>query len=126
MGLPTVCSETCVGRLRYLGVMLYDADKVLEVATTPDPRDLYEAQLGAFLDPEDPAARAACEQAGIAHDWIEAARRSPVYALISRFRRPSPTRSGSTNPRWTAPAAWTTRAARGRAAARSARARGSG
>ncbi|HTJ71513.1 MAG TPA: nitrate reductase subunit beta [Actinospica sp.] len=86
VGLPTVCSETCVGRLRYLGVMLYDADKVLEVATTPDPTDLYEAQLRAFLDPQDPAVRAACERAGISHDWIEAARRSPVYALISRFR----------------------------------------
>ena len=28
VGLPTVCSETCVGRLRYLGLVLYDADKV--------------------------------------------------------------------------------------------------
>ena len=25
-GQPTVCSETCVGRIRYLGVVLYDAD----------------------------------------------------------------------------------------------------
>ena len=29
VGLPTVCSETCVGRLRYIGLMLYDADRVL-------------------------------------------------------------------------------------------------
>lgn len=28
VGLPTVCSETCVGRLRYLGLVLYDADRV--------------------------------------------------------------------------------------------------
>ena len=27
-GMPTICSETCVGRIRYIGVMLYDADKV--------------------------------------------------------------------------------------------------
>ena len=27
-GQPTVCSETCVGRIRYIGVMLYDADKI--------------------------------------------------------------------------------------------------
>ena len=27
-GQPTVCSETCVGRIRYLGVMLYDADRI--------------------------------------------------------------------------------------------------
>ena len=30
MGEPTVCSETCVGRIRYLGVMLYDADRIAE------------------------------------------------------------------------------------------------
>ena len=28
-GMPTVCSETCVGRLRYIGLFLYDADRVL-------------------------------------------------------------------------------------------------
>lgn len=27
-GMPTVCSETCVGRIRYLGVLLYDADRI--------------------------------------------------------------------------------------------------
>lgn len=85
-GQPTVCSETCVGRLRYLGVILYDADKVGEAAATVDEQDLYEAQLGCFLDPEDPAVRRAAEDAGIPHDWITAARRSPVHALISRYK----------------------------------------
>src|SRR5664279_5400604 len=33
VGLPTVCSETCVGRLRYIGLVLYDADKVLAAAS---------------------------------------------------------------------------------------------
>ena len=33
VGLPTVCSETCVGRLRYIGLVLYDADRVLEAAS---------------------------------------------------------------------------------------------
>ncbi|WP_425824842.1 nitrate reductase subunit beta [Streptomyces fractus] len=86
VGLPTVCSETCVGRLRYLGVMLYDADKVLEAATVKDDKDLYEAQLDVFLDPADPAVRREAERAGIPHEWIEAARRSPVHALISKYR----------------------------------------
>ncbi|MER8001310.1 nitrate reductase subunit beta [Streptomyces sp. NPDC095613] len=85
-GQPTVCSETCVGRLRYLGVILYDADRVGEAAATPDERDLYEAQLGCFLDPADPEVVRAAEEAGIPHDWITAARRSPVHALISRYR----------------------------------------
>ncbi|MEV0973883.1 nitrate reductase subunit beta [Microtetraspora glauca] len=85
-GQPTICSETCVGRLRYLGLLLYDADAVLGAATTPDPQDLYEAQLSVFLDPEDPAIRAEAARQGIPDDWIEAARRSPVHALAVRHR----------------------------------------
>ncbi|MFJ9930058.1 nitrate reductase subunit beta [Streptomyces misionensis] len=85
-GRPTVCSETCVGRLRYLGVMLYDADKVGAAAATDNEHDLYRAQLDCFLDPDDPAVAAAAEACGIPHDWITAARRSPVYDLISRYR----------------------------------------
>jgi len=86
VGIPTVCSETCVGRLRYIGLMLYDADKVLEAASVADEADLYEAQRSVFLDPHDPAVQAAAEQAGIPGDWIEAAKRSPVYALINTYR----------------------------------------
>jgi len=86
VGLPTVCSETCVGRLRYLGVMLYDADAVLAAASVENEHELYEAQLGVFLDPDDPSVRRAAEEAGIGHDWIEAARRSPVRALITKYR----------------------------------------
>jgi nitrate reductase beta subunit len=85
-GLPTICSETCVGRLRYLGLFLYDADKVLDAASTPDTQDLYEAQLGVFLDPNNPTVRAEAARAGIPHDWIQAAQRSPVYELAVRHR----------------------------------------
>ncbi|WP_231331584.1 nitrate reductase subunit beta [Actinomadura graeca] len=85
-GEPTVCSETCVGRLRYLGVILYDPDRVGEAASVEDEKDLYEAQLGCFLDPHDPAVAAAAESSGIPHDWVEAAKRSPVRALISDYR----------------------------------------
>ncbi|MFC4907169.1 nitrate reductase subunit beta [Actinomadura gamaensis] len=86
VGLPTVCSETCVGRLRYLGVLLYDQEKVTEAASTPEDTDLYEAQLGVFLDPDDPSVREAARRDGVPDAWIEAARRSPVHALISRYR----------------------------------------
>jgi nitrate reductase / nitrite oxidoreductase, beta subunit len=85
-GEPTVCSETCVGRLRYLGVILYDPERVGEAASVADEQALYEAQLGCFLDPADPDVVRAAEESGIPHDWIEAARRSPVHALISRYR----------------------------------------
>jgi nitrate reductase / nitrite oxidoreductase, beta subunit len=85
-GQPTVCAETCVGRLRYLGLMLYDADKVLAAAATKETEDLYRAQLGVFLDPEDPDVQAQAAAQGIPADWLEAARRSPVYALIARHQ----------------------------------------
>jgi len=85
-GLPTICSETCPGRLRYLGLMLYDADAVTAAAATPDSEDLYEAQLGVFLDPNDPVIAAEAERQGIPHDWVIAAQRSPTYALIVRHR----------------------------------------
>ncbi len=84
-GLPTVCSETCVGRLRHLGVVLIDSDRVEQAASVPDEHDLLQAQLSLFLDPEDPEVRAQARRDGIADDWIEAARRSPVYALAKRF-----------------------------------------
>ncbi|MGN6244417.1 MAG: nitrate reductase subunit beta [Motilibacteraceae bacterium] len=86
VGLPTVCSETCVGRLRYLGVFLYDADKVTAAASVPDEKDLYEAQLDLLLDPHDPEVQAAARAADIPEDWLEAARRSPVYALAKQYR----------------------------------------
>jgi len=86
VGLPTVCSETCVGRLRYLGLLLYDADKVLDAASTEREQDLYQAQLDLLLDPTDPQVMAAARENGVTDEWLEAARRSPVYALIKQYR----------------------------------------
>ncbi|MPZ86441.1 MAG: nitrate reductase subunit beta [Actinophytocola sp.] len=86
VGIPTVCAETCVGRLRYIGLVLYDADKVLAAASTPDEHDLYEAQRQVFLDPHDPIVVRDAEHAGIPRDWIEAAQRSPIYSLINTYR----------------------------------------
>ena len=85
VGQPTVCSETCVGRLRYLGLVLYDADKVLEAASTPDEKDLLDAQRSVFLDPNDPAVIEAARESGIAEDWITAAQNSPIWALITKY-----------------------------------------
>ena len=80
-GQPTVCSETCVGRIRYLGVLLYDADRIAEAASVEKDRDLYQAQLDIFLDPNDPAVIAQARVDGIPDNWMEAARRSPVYKM---------------------------------------------
>lgn len=86
VGLPTVCSETCVGRLRYLGLVLYDADRVLEAASVEDPTELLEAQRSVLLDPHDPAVIDAATASGIPRDWVTAAQRSPVWALISTYQ----------------------------------------
>ncbi len=86
VGQPTVCAETCVGRLRYIGLFLYDADKVLAAASVESDQDLYEAQLDLLLDPSDPAVVEQARRDGIAEDWIEAAQRSPVYRLAKQYR----------------------------------------
>ncbi|MBG0823174.1 nitrate reductase subunit beta [Planomonospora sp. ID91781] len=85
VGLPTVCSETCVGRLRYIGIILYDADRVTEAASVADDKELLEAQKSVMLDPHDPAVIDAARAAGIPEDWLEAARRSPIHKLIFEF-----------------------------------------
>lgn len=85
-GLPTTCSETCVGRIRYLGVLLYDADKIQEAANTPNEKDLYQAQIDLFLDPFDPEVIAAAKKEGIADNWLKAAQRSPVYMMAMEWK----------------------------------------
>jgi nitrate reductase beta subunit len=86
VGMPTVCSETCVGRLRYIGLFLYDADKVTAAASVENEHDLLEAQLDLLLDPDDPQVQEAARRDDIPEDWIDAARRSPVYQLAKVYR----------------------------------------
>jgi nitrate reductase beta subunit len=85
LGLPTVCAQTCVGRLRYIGVVLYDPDRVVAAASVPDEHDLLAAQKEILLDPHDPAVIAAAHDSAVPADWVEAAQRSPVYPLIFDF-----------------------------------------
>src|SRR5690625_2729834 len=86
VGQPTVCSETCVGRIRYLGVVLYDADRIQEAASVEDPKDLYPAQLGVFLDPYDPEVQEQARRDGVPENWLEAATRSPVYKMAMEWK----------------------------------------
>jgi nitrate reductase beta subunit len=86
VGDPTVCSETCVGRIRYLGVILYDADKIQEAASTASEQDLYEEQMRVFLNPHDPEVIEAAKEAEIPQQWIEAAQRSPVYKMAMDWK----------------------------------------
>jgi nitrate reductase beta subunit len=85
-GNPTVCSETCVGRIRYIGVMLYDADKIEAAANAEETTDLYDAQLSVFLDPKDPEVIAAARADGIPEDWIKAAQDSPIWKMAMEWK----------------------------------------
>lgn len=85
VGQPTICSETCVGRLRYLGVLLYDADRVTWAASQEDERDLYRAQREILLDPNDPQVVAQAQANGVPHSWIKAAQESPIWKLITEY-----------------------------------------
>ena len=89
-GQPTVCSETCVGRIRYLGVMLYDADRIKEAASVPNDGDLYQAQLDIFMNPHDPKVCEQARQDGVPETWIEAARNSPIYKMAIEWKTALP------------------------------------
>ena len=80
-GQPPACFHACPGRIRYMGPLLYDIDRVAEMAARPDD-ELVEAQRELILDPNDPEVIKACKEQGISDDWLDAARRSPVYKMV--------------------------------------------
>lgn len=85
-GLPTLCAETCVGRIRYIGVLLYDADRIKEAASHDDDLKVYPGQTAIFLDPHDVEVQAAARSSGIPESYLEAAKASPVYKLAVAWR----------------------------------------
>ncbi len=85
-GQPTVCSETCVGRIRYLGVLLYDADRIESAASVSNEQDLYNAQLGIFLDPNAAEVQAQARKDGVPEAWLKAAQASPVYKMAMEWK----------------------------------------
>lgn len=81
-----MCSETCVGRIRYLGVLLYDADAIERAASTENEKDLYQRQLEVFLDPNNPKVIEQAIKDGIPLSVIEAAQQSPVYKMAMEWK----------------------------------------
>ncbi len=67
-------------------MLLYDADRIQEAASVENDRDLYQAQLDIFLDPNDPEVIAQARVDGIPDNWMEAARRSPVYKMAVEWK----------------------------------------
>lgn len=84
-GQPPACFHSCVGRIRYLGVLLYDASRIEETLKAPQ-NDLVEAQRRIILDPFDPQVIAAARASGVPEDWIDAAQKSPVYRFVKLWR----------------------------------------
>jgi len=85
-GLPTLCAHTCVGRIRYVGVVLYDVDKIQWAASAQNAQDVYPAHLEILADPENPEVITSAKQQGISDNFIEAAKRSPIYRLAKTWR----------------------------------------
>ena len=83
-GLAPACMHSCVGRIRYLGVMLYDADRIHEVASA-DEKDLVDLQRNMLLDPFDPEVIAAAKLNGISDSTLKAAQDSPVYKFVKEW-----------------------------------------
>ncbi len=83
-GQAPACFHSCVGRIRYLGVVLYDADKIEEFAKAPD-KDLVDKQRELIMDPFDPAIIAQAEKDGVHPSVIKSAQQSPVYRFVKEW-----------------------------------------
>ncbi|MCC6815709.1 MAG: nitrate reductase subunit beta [Saprospiraceae bacterium] len=84
-GLAPACMHSCVGRIRYLGVLLYDAEKI-EAAVHDDESRLINRQLDMILDPFDEEVIKSAKQNGIADSTIHAAQFSPVYKYVKEWK----------------------------------------
>jgi len=84
-GQAPACFHSCVGRIRYLGVLLYDADRLEEVAKLPDDQ-LVDAHRSLILNPNDPAVIEAALRNGIHESVVESAQRSPVYKFVKEWK----------------------------------------
>ncbi len=84
-GQAPACMHACVGRIRYLGILLYDAEAIPAAANRPDS-ELVAAQREMILDPSDPAVAREGRAAGIPDRIMDAARESPVYRFFKEWK----------------------------------------
>lgn len=83
-GQAPACFHSCVGRIRYLGGLLYDAEKLIDAVNVPDGH-LVDAHREMILDPLDPQVRAEARKNGIDDRTLEAVERSPVYKFVKQW-----------------------------------------
>ncbi|MFN3820725.1 MAG: nitrate reductase subunit beta [bacterium] len=84
-GQAPACFHSCVGRIRYLGVLLYDASRIEKVAQLPDA-ELVDGHRSLVLDPFNPEVLAGARKNGISEAMIEAAQKSPVYKFVKVWK----------------------------------------
>jgi nitrate reductase / nitrite oxidoreductase, beta subunit len=84
-GQAPACFHSCVGRIRYLGLLLFDASQIDKVAASADA-DLVDAQRAMIKDPFDPEVIAAAQANGINEGQIAAAQDSPVYKFVKKWK----------------------------------------
>ncbi len=83
-GHAPACMHSCVGRIRYLGVLLYDADQIEAVASAPES-DVVQRQLDMILDPFEDDVIEAAKANGVADSTIQAAQYSPTYKFVKEW-----------------------------------------
>ncbi len=83
-GQPPACFHSCVGRIRYMGVVLYDASRIKEIASAPVEK-LVDAQRSLLLDPNNAEVIAAAEANGVSRQLIDAAQKSPVWKFVKEW-----------------------------------------
>ncbi len=80
-GEAPACFHSCPGRIRFVGVLLYDADRIHETAGVPRDQ-LINRHREMILDPFSPEVIRAARESGIPDDVLEAARNSPVFKFV--------------------------------------------
>ena len=83
-GQAPACFHSCVGRIRYMGVLLYDADKIQEAGLRPDA-ELVTAHREMLMDPFDPEVIATAKKNGVTEQIIKSAQNSPVYKFVKEW-----------------------------------------
>ena len=78
-GLPTVCTDTCVGRIRYIRILLYDMDAVEAVAKSSELKTIYSNMFDLIKDPNAPEVLKSARAEGVSEAVLNAAKISPAY-----------------------------------------------
>ncbi|MDE3180784.1 MAG: nitrate reductase subunit beta, partial [Acidobacteriota bacterium] len=85
MGEAPACMHSCVGKIRYLGIVLYDADRIEQTASRPD-NELVDAQREIILDPFDAEVIRQARLDEVDEKIIDAAQKSPVYKYVKAWK----------------------------------------